>query len=217
MLRDIDNYLESLYSANDEALDAAVRSLDENAMPHISVSPNEGKLLYMLAKINRAQKILEVGALSGYSTIWLARALPEGGKMITLEYEPKHAQVTKANIERAGLAGRVEVRTGAGLDLMQQIIDAGEGPFDVFFIDADKTNYPGYLDLALKLSHVGSVILSDNLIRNGGVLSPDPGDENSTVIAKYNRKLATHPRLETVVLPIVREYVDGLGISLVVA
>lgn len=216
LLRDIDNYLESLYSANDEALDAAVRSLDENNMPHISVSPNEGKLLYMLAKMSGAKKILEVGALSGYSTIWLARVLPEGGKMITLEYEPKHAQVTKANVARAGLSDKVEVRTGAGLDLMQQLVDTGEGPFDLFFIDADKPNYPGYLDLALKLARVGSVILSDNLIRNGGVISPDPGDENSTVIAKYNRKLATHPRLESVVLPIVREYVDGLGISLVV-
>ena len=216
LLRNIDNYLESLYAPNDEALDATIKSIDENGLPHINVSANEGKLLYMLAKMSGAKKILEVGTLAGYSTIWLARALPEDGTLISLEYEPKHAEVSRANIERAGLSGQVEIRTGAGLDLMSKIADDGEGPFDLFFIDADKTNYPGYLDLALKLSHPGSVILSDNLVRNGGVMSPDPADENSSVIAKYNRKLATHPRLESIVLPIIREYVDGLGISIVV-
>ncbi len=216
LMRQIDGYLESLYSSNDEALDATVRSIEENGMPHINVSPNEGRLLYMLAKMSGARKILEIGTLAGYSTIWLARALPDGGKLISLEYEPKHAQVAVSNIERAGLSDRVEIRTGAGLDLMEKLVEAGEGPFDLFFIDADKTNYPGYLDLAIKLSRPGSVILSDNLIRNGGVISPDPADENSSVIAKYNRKLATHPRLESVVLPIIREYVDGLGISIVV-
>jgi len=216
LMRQIDDYVESLYASNDEALDSTIRSIEENGMPHINVSANEGKLLYMLAKLSGARKILEVGTLAGYSTIWLARALPEDGKLISLEYEPKHAQVSAENIERAGLSDRVEIRTGAGLDLMEKIAEANEGPFDLFFIDADKTNYPGYLDWAIKLSRPGSVILSDNLIRNGGVISPDPGDENSTAIARYNRKLATHPRLESIVLPIIRENVDGLGISLVI-
>src|SRR5437868_15477275 len=200
LLRQVDNYIESLYSSNDEALAATIKSMEEHNLPSINVSANEGKLLYMLAKISGAKKILEIGTLGGYSTIWLARALPTGGKLLTLEYEPKHAEVARANIARAGLNDVVEVRLGAGLDLLPQIAANGEGPFDLFFIDADKENYPGYLDWALKLSHKGSVILSDNLVRNGAVMSPDPSDTRATVIARYNRTLATHPRLETIVL-----------------
>jgi predicted O-methyltransferase YrrM len=216
LLRQVDDYIESLYSSNDEALDETVKSIAANGLPAINVSANEGKLLYMLAKMSGAKKILEIGTLAGYSTIWLARALPEGGRLLTLEYDPKHAEVSRANIARAGLEGVVEVRVGAGLDLLPRISENGEGPFDLFFIDADKENYPGYLDWALKLSRKGSVILSDNLVRNGAVLNPDPADQSAGVIARYNRTLATHPRLESIVLPLVRENVDGLGISLVV-
>jgi predicted O-methyltransferase YrrM len=216
LLRQVDDYIESLYSSNDEALDETVKSIAANGLPAINVSANEGKLLYMLAKMSGAKKILEIGTLAGYSTIWLARALPEGGRLLTLEYDPKHAEVSRANIARAGLEGVVEVRLGAGLDLLPRIAENGEGPFDLFFIDADKENYPGYLDWALKLSRKGSVILSDNLVRDGAVLNPSPSDLSATVIARYNRTLATHPRLESIVLPLIRESVDGLGISLVV-
>ena len=212
----IDNYIESLYSTNDEALAEALKDSERNGLPSINVSANEGKLLYLLAKISGARKILEIGTLGGYSTIWLGRALPPGGKLLSLEYEPKHAEVARANIARAGLSDVVEVRLGAGLDLLPQIAANGEGPFDLFFIDADKVSYPEYLDWAIKLSHPGSVILSDNLVRDGSVLSPDPGDDNATTIARYNRKLATNPRLESLVLPILRESVDGLGITIVV-
>src|SRR5205814_3758689 len=205
-----------LYSSNDEVLDATVKSIAEHGLPAINVSANEGKLLYMLAKISGARKILEIGTLAGYSTIWLARALPPGGKLLTLEYELKHAEVARANIARAGLSDVVEVRLGAGLDLLPQIAANSEGPFDLFFIDADKENYPGYLDWSIRLSHPGSVILSDNLIRDGAILNPDPDDKNAVAIARFNRKLATHPRLESVVLPIIRQYVDGLGITIVV-
>lgn len=215
-LQQIDNYIESLYSTNDEALAATLKSMEENGLPSINVSANEGKLLYLLAKISGAKKILEIGTLGGYSTIWLARALPPGGRLLTLEYDPKHAEVARASIARAGLADVVEVRLGAGLDLLPQIAANGEGPFDLFFIDADKVSYPDYLDWSIKLSRPGSLILSDNLIRDGAVLNPSPDDETSSAIARYNRKLATHPRLESLVLPIIRENVDGLGITIVV-
>ena len=215
-LRQIDNYIENLYSSNDEALNATLKSIAEHGLPPINVSPNEGKLLYMLAKISGARKILEIGTLAGYSTIWLARALPPGGRLLTLEYDPKHAEVARANIARAGLGGVVEVRLGAGLDLLPEIAANREGPFDLFFIDADKGAYPDYLDWAITLSRPGSLILSDNLIREGAVMGPNPDDQNAVAIARYNRKLATHPRLESLVLPIIREYIDGLGITLVV-
>src|SRR5205814_10196434 len=198
-----------LYSSNDEVLDATVKSIAEHGLPAINVSANEGKLLYMLAKISGARKILEIGTLAGYSTIWLARALPPGGRLLTLEYEPKHAEVARANIARAGLSDVVEVRLGAGLDLLPQIAANSEGPFDLFFIDADKENYPGYLDWCIKLSRPGSVILSDNLIRDGAVMAPPPDDTAASVIADFNRTLATHPRLEAIILPIARENIDG--------
>ncbi|HUP28417.1 MAG TPA: O-methyltransferase [Chloroflexia bacterium] len=215
LLREIDNYIEDIFSTNDEALDAALKSSEQNGLPQINVSANEGKLLYMLAKMSGASKILEIGTLGGYSTTWLARALPDGGRLLSLEYSPKHAEVARANIERAGLSDRVEVRVGAGLDSLPQIASAGEGPFDFFFIDADKENYPGYLEWAIKLARPGSVILSDNLIRDGAVLSPDPSDNAASVIARYNRTLATNPRLESLILPITRENIDGLGITIV--
>lgn len=215
LLRRVDDYLEGLFSANDEALQAALAESDRNGLPQISVSANEGKLLYMLARLSGARKVLEIGTLGGYSTIWLARALPEGGRLITLEYSPKHAEVARGNIGRAGLSDRVDVRVGAGLDLLPQIEANGEGPFDLFFIDADKENYPGYLDWSIRLAHPGSVILSDNLVRNGAVLDPPEGDSAAQAISAYNQRLATDPRLETVVLPIVRENTDGLGITIV--
>jgi predicted O-methyltransferase YrrM len=215
LLGRIDDYIEGLFSQNDEALEGALRESERNGLPAINVSANEGRLLHLLAKMSGARQILEIGTLGGYSTIWLARALPEGGKLISLEYSPKHAEVARANVERAGLSDRVEIRVGAGLDLLPQIAEAGEGPFDLFFIDADKDNYPGYLEWALRLSRPGSVILSDNLIRNGAVLDPSPDDTAATVISGYNRELAQNPKLDSVILPIIRGSTDGLGISIV--
>jgi predicted O-methyltransferase YrrM len=215
LLRQIDDYIEGLFSANDEVLSEALKDSERNGLPPINVSANEGRLLYLLAKMSGAHSILEIGTLGGYSTIWLARALPAGGRLLTLEYSPRHAEVARANIERAGLSDKVEVRVGAGLDLLPQLEANGEGPFDLFFIDADKDNYPGYLDWAIKLSRPGSVILSDNLIRGGDVLAP-PADNNvARIVAKYNRTLATHPRLESIILPVARDNIDGLGITIV--
>ncbi len=215
LLPRVDQYIEKLFSTNDEVLTAALAESEKNGLPSINVSANEGKLLYMLAKIRGAKKILEIGTLGGYSTIWLARALPADGRLLTLEYSPKHAEVARANIERAGLSDKVEVRIGAGLESLPQIEARGEGPFDLFFIDADKENYPGYLDWCIKLSRPGSVILSDNLIRNGAVMAPEASDTAATVIAGFNRTLATHPRLDSIILPITRENTDGLGIAVV--
>lgn len=213
-LRRIDDYIQSL-TPPDDALTHALKTSTDNGLPAIAVSPNEGRLLYMLARVLGAKKILEVGTLGGFSTINLARALPPDGRLITLEYSPKHAEVASNNIAYAGLSDRVEVRIGAGLDLMAQLHANGEGPFDLFFIDADKVNYPGYLEWAIKLSHPGSVILSDNLIRSGLVIDPPADNPDAQAISVFNREITTNPRLETVILPIVRENVDGLGITIV--
>ena len=142
LLRRVDDYIQN-FSPPDDALLHALKTSQENGLPTINVSPNEGRLLYMLAKMSRAGKILEIGTLGGFSTINLARALPPDGKLISLEYSPKHAEVARGNIDYAGLSERVEVRVGAGLDLMPQLVANGEGPFDLIFIDADKINYPG--------------------------------------------------------------------------
>ncbi|HST03716.1 MAG TPA: O-methyltransferase [Chloroflexia bacterium] len=210
----IDDYIQALFPP-DEALLHTLQESQRNDLPAISVSPNEGRLLYMLAKMSGARKILELGTLGGFSTINLARALPSGGKLISLEYSDKHAKVARANIDNAGLTSRVEVRVGAALDSLAQLLENKEGPFDLFFIDADKGNYPAYLDLCIQLARPGSIILSDNLIRDGLVLDPPADNEAAVAIAQFNKKLATNPRLESVILPIVRESVDGLGISIV--
>ncbi len=210
----IDNYLEDLFVPKDPILQEALEEMKRNGLPGINVSANEGQLLYMLAKLSGARKVLEIGTLGAYSTIWMARALPPEGRVITLEYSPKHAEVARRNLERAGLSDRVEVRVGAGLDLLPQIAANGEGPFDLFFIDADKDNYPGYLEWAIKLSRPGSVILSDNLLRNGQVLEAGQGGANE-IIAQYNRQLATDPRLESLIIPLSRGHVDGLGVTVV--
>ena len=213
-LADIDNYIQALFPP-DEALLHTLQESERNGLPHISVSPNEGRLLFILAKMAGARKILEIGTLGGFSTINLARALPPGGKLLSLEYSPKHAEVARANIANAGLADRVEVRVGAALETLPLVMEEGAGPFDLFFIDADKDNYGPYLEWCIRLSRPGSVILSDNLIRDGLVLNPPKDDVNAVAIAQFNKMLATNPRLQSVILPIVRETVDGVGISIV--
>lgn len=213
-LRQIDEYIEGLFPPN-EALVQALDNSRRNELPEINVSPNEGRLLYVLARMCGARDALEIGTLGGFSTINLARALPEDGKLISLEYSPKHAEVARANIEQAGLSGKVEIRIGAGLDLLPQIEANEEGPFDLFFIDADKESYPEYLEWCLRLSRPGSVILSDNLIRDGLVIDPPADNVFAQVISRYNRTLASSTRLDTVIVPIIRENVDGLGISIV--
>lgn len=211
-LRAIDDYIQGLFPP-DDALLYALESSEREGLPQINVSPNEGRLLYVIALMCGARKILEIGTLGGFSTINLARALPAGGRLTTLEYSPKHAEVARANIERAGLSDAVEVRVGAAIDTLAEIERAGEGPFDLFFIDADKATYPAYLDWAIRLSRPGSVILGDNLIRR--VIVPTTDDTDGQAIAQFNRRLAEDPRLESIILPIMRETVDGIGIAVV--
>jgi predicted O-methyltransferase YrrM len=153
--------------------------------------------------------------LGGYSTTWLARALPADGTVITLELEQKHAEVARKNLERAGVTERVEVRVGRAVDTLRRMIAQHEAPFDLIFIDADKAGYVEYLDLALQLARSGTVILADNLIRNGRVMDQQPRDESSRGVKAFNDALAANPRLESIILPIIRENLDGLSISIV--
>lgn len=214
LLGDIDSYIEELFAPEDSALEAALRDSKNAGLPQIQVSPNQGKLLRLLAGISGARRILEIGTLGGYSTIHLARALPDDGALISLELEEHHAKVARRNIERAGLGKKVMVRVGNAQKSLAAMADGEEGPFDLIFIDADKGGYPKYLEWSLKLSHPGSLILADNTIRGGSVL--DPQDESARVMRKFNQILADDERLSAIILPIVRERVDGLAIALVV-
>lgn len=211
----IDRYIESLFTPEDPTLSQNVRASAEAGLPAIQVSPNQGKLLYLIAKISGARRILEIGTLGGYSTTWLARALPPSGSVITLEYEPKHAEVARRNLERAGLADLVEIRVGAANTSLRELISDGADPFDLIFIDADKVGYLEYLDLSLQLSRPGTVVLADNVIRHGRVLEPEPQEPEARGVKAYNTAIANHPRLESLIVPIIRHRIDGLAISIV--
>jgi predicted O-methyltransferase YrrM len=172
----VDGYISEKLIGADPALDAAVSDSAAAGLPPIAVSPPQGKLLNLLARSIGARRILEVGTLGGYSTIWLARALPDGGRLVTLEANPGYAEVARANIARAGFADIVELRLGAALDTFPELAAEGGDPFDLIFIDADKWNTPNYFTWALELSHPGSLIIADNVIRDGGVVDPDSDD-----------------------------------------
>ena len=211
LLRRVDDYVEGLFAPPDWALENALRRSREAGLPEINVSATEGKLLRMLAEMVGARRILEIGTLGGYSAIYLARALPENGALISLELDERHAAVARENVAGAGLESKVEVRVGDARELLAGMVEDGEGPFDVVFIDADKGGYPEYLEWALRLSRPGSLILGDNAIRGGSVL--DPGDESSRAIREFNEKLARDERLSALVLPLMRERIDGLAIA----
>jgi caffeoyl-CoA O-methyltransferase len=201
------------FAPEDDALRAALQAARDNDMPAIQIDPLQGKLLQLLAAACGASKILEIGALAGYSGIWLARALPPGGRLISLEVSEKHAAVARASLARAGLADRAEVRVGPGEQLLPALVP--EAPFDLVFIDADKPCYPTYLDWALKLTRPGSVIVADNCIRGGAPLR-DPGDDpGMRAIAEYDQRVASDPRLLSVALPLDEDGMDGFAISVV--
>jgi predicted O-methyltransferase YrrM len=215
LLGRVDRYIEDLLVPPDAALEKGLEDAAAAGLPDIAVSPNEGKLLHLVARLVRPSRILEIGTLGGYSTTWLARALEPGGRLVTLELDPHHAAVARTNLARAGLAERVEVRVGPAAASLRAIAAGREGPFDVVFIDADKTGYPEYLELSLPLSRVGTVIMADNLIRGGLVLDPAPADPMARSAREFNARLAAHPRLDSIILPLVREHLDGLSISVV--
>lgn len=209
---DVDAYLEDVLLGDDSVLDATRKASRAAGLPDIAVSPTQGKLLYLMARMIGAKRILEVGTLGGYSAIWLARALPADGELITLEYDPKHADVARSNIKNAGFADRVDVITGAAIDTLPTL----GGMFDFSFIDADKKSNPDYFQWALKLSRQGSVI--DNVIREGRVIETDSNDANIEGIRRLNTMIAAEPRVSATALQTVgAKGYDGLAIALVVA
>lgn len=214
LLSDIDSYIEELYAPNDGALEAAIHDSQREGLPEIHVSASQGKLLRLLAEIAGARRILEIGTLGGYSTIHLARALPDGGSLLSLELDEHHAEVARTNIRRAGLEEKVEVRSGDAKETLAEMAGNSEGPFDLVFIDADKTGYPEYLEWSLRLTRPGALILADNTIGGGYVL--DPQDDTARATSKFNRMIAEDARLSALILPIIREVVDGLTIARVV-
>jgi predicted O-methyltransferase YrrM len=213
LLEQIDQYIERLFVPPDSALELNLKDADAAGLPAIAISPAQGRLIYLLAKMTGAKRILEIGTLGGYSTTCLARALPEGGKVVTLELSPAHAVVARKNLDRAGVGGGVEIRVGPAGDTLEKMIGAGEEAFDLVFIDADKTGYIGYLNQVLQLSHAGTVILGDNLVRHGDVLAEVAPDENAEAVKKFNALIASDPRLESILLPILKGKVDGMSIS----
>ncbi|HEU4609672.1 MAG TPA: O-methyltransferase [Chitinophagaceae bacterium] len=216
LFESVDQYIASLFAYEDEVLQSTLKSIEEAGMPSISISPNQGKFLQLLARLCKAERILEIGTLAGYSTIWMARALPPDGRLISLEYDPLHAEVAKKNIQRAGLSNQVEIRTGKGIDLLKEMVKKGEEPFDMIFIDADKQSYKEYLDWSLRLAHPGTLLLADNVVREGKVLDAGSSDEMVQGAIKFNAALAASPAVDASIFQTVgtKEH-DGMAIAIV--
>lgn len=214
----VDRHLTDLLVPPDDALQAALEATAAAGLPAISISPSQGRLLSLLARIQGARAILEIGTLGGYSTIWLARALPPGGRVVTLEADRRHAGVAQASVARAGLADAVEIRVGPALETLPRLAAEGAGPFDLFFLDADKESNPDYLTWALRLSRPGSVIIADNVVRDGDVADPRSGDPSILGVRRFHELLAAEPRVDAVAVPTVgvKGY-DGFTIALVTA
>jgi len=189
----VDEYVCGAMVPSDAALDAALTASSAAGLPAINVAPNQGKFLSLLARIQGSRRILEIGTLGGYSTIWLARALPAEGRLVTLELDPKHAQVAEANLERAGVASLVEIRVGRALDSLTTLQSEGAPPFDFVFIDADKQSIPAYFSWSLKLTRPGSVIVVDNVVRKGAVLDAASTDANVQGVRRFNELVSTTP------------------------
>jgi predicted O-methyltransferase YrrM len=203
------DYVAELFAEEDDALRETRAEIEREGLPIIHVSPSEGKLLHILALTIGAKRILEIGTLGGYSAIWLARALPADGHLISLEIDAHHADVSRRNLARAGLAATTEVRVGPAAETLAKMHASGEPLFDLVFIDADKPGYPEYLDLAAPLTRVGGLILADNALPEA-VLDPD----SDHAIVRYNAAVARHPELESVIVPVMRDHTDGLAISI---
>ena len=213
---EVDRYFSELLSKSDAALDEALRATAAADMPEINVSPNQGKLLQLLARSIGARRILEIGTLGGYSTIWLARALPPDGRLITLEASGKHAEVARANIARAGLADIVEVRLGRALETLPRLASEGGEPFDLIFIDADKPSTLDYFEWALRLSRPGTLIIVDNVVRAGEIL--ETGSDSPTLqgIHRFLDRLAAEPRVTaTAIQTVGSKGYDGFAMALV--
>jgi predicted O-methyltransferase YrrM len=214
----VDQYVSDLLVDADPILDAVLRSSAEAGLPAINVSPVQGKLLQVLARSVNAKSILEVGTLGGYSTIWLARGLTRDGRLITLEADPKHAEIARANFTRAGLDDRIELRLGPALQTMPQLVNECRGPFDLIFIDADKPCYAEYLEWALRLSRRGTLIVADNVVRKGAIADPYNDDGKVIGIRRFLDRLASEPRVSATVMQTVgAKGYDGFAIAYVAA
>lgn len=212
----VDQYISELLHGPDAALTAALADSTAAGLPEIAVSPAQGQLLWLLAKATGARHVLEIGTLGGYSTIWLARALPEGGRVITMELDPKHAEVARANIARADLDGVVDIRVGPATATLSQLRGEGAGPFDFIFLDADKAGYVDYLNGSLALARPGTLIVADNVVRDGKVADPDTADFNAQAVREFNAALAADPRVTaTIVQTVGSKGYDGFAIALV--
>lgn len=213
---DVDRYIVGHLLGDDPVQDATLAANAAGALPAIDVSAAQGKMLHLFARMAGAKRILEVGTLGGYSTIWLARALPDGGRLVTLELEPHHAEVARANIARAGLSDRVDVRVGPAIEALDAMIATGEAPFDLVFIDADKPGNVAYLNAALALSRPGTTIVVDNVIREGGVLDTSGEDERIEGSRRLFEAVAAEPRLSaTAVQTVGAKKWDGFLLAVV--
>ncbi|NSL91210.1 O-methyltransferase (plasmid) [Chitinophaga sp. Mgbs1] len=212
----VDNYISNLLGIEDKALTDTIRSLDDEGIPQISVSANHGKFLQVLMISCNAKRVLELGTLGGYSTIWQARALPEDGKLISLEMDPRYAAVARKNIENAGLSSKVDIRVGKALDLLPVLLAENEAPFDFIFIDADKPPYKEYFDYALKLSRPGTLIVCDNVVREAKILDPDSTDERVKGVQRLNESLKHNKQVTATIIQTVgvKEH-DGMIIAVV--
>lgn len=214
----VDQYINNTLISADPVLEAALQDSEKAGLPSIQVSPSQGKMLHILAKSINARNILEIGTLGGYSTIWMARALPAGGHLLTLEADAKHAEVARANVARAGLAEIVELRLGPALNTLPHVATEGRGPFDLIFIDANKSTMAEYFDWSLKLSRPGTMIIADNVIRSGAVI--DAGSEDADVqgVRRFNERVAAEPRVSaTEVQTVGSKGYDGFALVLVLA
>jgi predicted O-methyltransferase YrrM len=213
----VDNYFGDLLIARDAKLEAALVANQKAGLPAIDVSKLQGKFLELLVRISGARRILEIGTLGGYSTLWLARALPAGGRIVTLEFDPHHAEVARANLAHAGLLERVDLRVGPAIETLPKLETTDDAPFVLMFFDADKESYPEYLDWSLRLSRIGTVIVADNVVREGKVVDADCDDPRVHGVRRFTEKLAAEPRLSATVLQNVgAKGYDGLALAVVV-
>lgn len=214
----VDRYINGLLIPSDRVLEAALRASAEAGLPPIQVSPPQGKFLHVLVRSLNASRILEIGTLGGYSSIWMARALPPGGRLITLEAEEKHAHVARSNFARAGLSESIELRLGQALDTLPRLAAENLLPFDMIFIDANKSSITEYFDWALRCSHVGTVIVVDNVIRDGAVIDEDSDDPDVQGVRRFNVRLASESRVSaTEIQTVGSKGYDGFAMAVVVS
>jgi predicted O-methyltransferase YrrM len=212
----VDRYFGDLLAPSDEKLDAAVKANRKAHLPAIDVTPLQGKFLHVLIQMTQAKRVLEIGTLGGYSTIWMARALPKGGRIVSLEFSPRHAEIARANLHCAGLLSCVEIRVGPALESLPVLKSTGAGPFDLIFIDADKENNPHYLQWALKLSRRGTVIIVDNVVRQGGVVKAKSSEPDIVGTRRCLEMMAAEPRLSAVAIQTVGvKGLDGFAMAVV--